>query len=225
MSGSEVEEIIYQKLSKFGFTSENTLYADSSCPDEINHNDPEEDITSLLTQRWGEIFPLGGLGGLPFTGKTGWGAMSSHVPENGNIVVLYAPHVGIDSTGIVGKIKRQGQHQCSTACGAAIGAYNAVKCGPTTTEFKPGYMDYQMDSIKHLVSPHVKEIQAGKDENVTLAYTMYDISGRFIDEIANMNFGGPSSKLAVIGGIMINCEGKGTDKFLPLKFEVIEKSG
>jgi len=28
------------------------------------------------------------------------------------------------------------------------------------------------------------------------------------------------SKLAIIGGIMINIEGEGTDLFLPLKFEV-----
>ena len=26
--------------------------------------------------------------------------------------------------------------------------------------------------------------------------------------------------LALVGGIMINCDGEGTDKFLPLKFEI-----
>jgi hypothetical protein len=31
-----------------GFTDENTLFADSSCPDEICHDDPEEDISSLF---------------------------------------------------------------------------------------------------------------------------------------------------------------------------------
>jgi len=31
-----------------GFTDDNTLFADSSCPDEINHDDPDEDITSLF---------------------------------------------------------------------------------------------------------------------------------------------------------------------------------
>ena len=28
------------------------------------------------------------------------------------------------------------------------------------------------------------------------------------------------SKLAIVGGIMINCDGVGTDRFLPLKFEL-----
>ena len=87
---------------------ENTLFADCSCPDEINHDDPDEDITSLFTKRWGEIFPLSGLAGFPFTGKTGWGAFSGHCPEDGHIVVLFAPHVGIDSNGEVGKITREG---------------------------------------------------------------------------------------------------------------------
>lgn len=40
-----------------------------------------------------------------------------------------------------------------------------------------------------------------------------------------MNFGGPNSKLVLIGGIMINCDGEGTDTFKPLKFEVRDKKG
>ena len=28
------------------------------------------------------------------------------------------------------------------------------------------------------------------------------------------------STLALVGGIMINCDGEGTDRFLPLKFEL-----
>jgi len=48
------------------------------------------------------------LAGLPFTGKTGWGAFSAHVPVDGNIVIMFAPHVGIDRNGNVGKITRDG---------------------------------------------------------------------------------------------------------------------
>jgi hypothetical protein len=62
----------------------------------------------MFAFRWGEVFPLGGLAGMPFTGKTGWGAFSSHVPKNGNITVLFAPHVGIDKNGNIGKVTRDG---------------------------------------------------------------------------------------------------------------------
>jgi hypothetical protein len=125
-----------------GFTAENTLFADSSCPDEINHDDPDEDITSLFAKRWGEMFPLGGLAGLPFTGKTGWGAFSSHCPADGHIVIMYAPHVGIDCTGKVGSINREGQSHASTACGACIGAYLAVSKDKGAANFVNGYLDH-----------------------------------------------------------------------------------
>ena len=46
VNGKLAEENIYTQLSRLGFTADNTLFADSSCPDEINHDDPDEDITS-----------------------------------------------------------------------------------------------------------------------------------------------------------------------------------
>ena len=106
LSGIETEKKCFDVLKKYGFNDDNTLFADCSCPDEINHDDPEEDITSLFQKRWGEIFPLSGLGGLPFTGKTGWAAFSGHCVDDGNIILLFAPHVGIDRNGEVGKIYR-----------------------------------------------------------------------------------------------------------------------
>lgn len=108
MTGQQAEERVARELLGRGFTGENTLFTDSSCPDELNHDDPGEDITSLFQARWGEIFPLSGLAGLPFTGKTGWHAFSSHCPKDGNIVILFAPHVGVDNAGTVGKVLREG---------------------------------------------------------------------------------------------------------------------
>lgn len=142
MTGKQAEALIAKELNMRGYTGENTLFADSSCPDEINHDDPLEDITSLFQHRWGEIFPLAGLAGVPFTGKTGWGAFSSHCPKDGNIVILFAPHVGVDSKGQVGKVVREGQDGSSSACGAAIGALAAVKSDPEAAKFPSGYLDH-----------------------------------------------------------------------------------
>lgn len=91
-----------QQLIKQGFTRDSTLFADSSCPDEINHDDSDNDMTNLFFKRWGEFFPLSGLAGIPFVGKSGWNAFATHVPIDGNVVVLFAPHVGIDREGNVG---------------------------------------------------------------------------------------------------------------------------
>lgn len=38
-------------------------------------------ITQLLDEYWQSMFLMGGLGGLPFSGKTGFAAFSHHAPE------------------------------------------------------------------------------------------------------------------------------------------------
>jgi hypothetical protein len=89
-----------------GLTPENTLFSHSVCPDEINHE--EGDITNVLALHFGEIFSLGGLAGIPFSGKTGFGAYAAHVPDGGNIFVLFAPHCAVSEEGKCGKYHRLG---------------------------------------------------------------------------------------------------------------------
>ena len=50
---------------------------------------------------------------------------------------------------------------------------------------------------------------------------MYEIIEKFLNDIINDNWMSLKSKLCIIGGIMINCEGLGNDMFLPIKFEII----
>ena len=48
-----------------------------------------------------ERHTLGGLAGVPFVGKAGLAAYAHHVPDNGKLLILFAPHVGIGSSGQV----------------------------------------------------------------------------------------------------------------------------
>jgi hypothetical protein len=73
-----------------------------------------------------------------------------------------------------------------------------------------------MDTIKHLLKPFYKEISQSKNEMVTLVYRIYDLIYTYLEEIIDYKWMGPNSKLAIFGGIMINCEGDKTDMFLPL---------
>ena len=84
-------------------------------------------MVALCTQRWNETFPLGGLVGIPFAGKTGWHEFSNNCPEGGNLIILFAAHVGIDHTGRVGHVHRNGHKDCSSSCNAAIKAYFDLK--------------------------------------------------------------------------------------------------
>ena len=46
--GKDIDEIVHKKLESLGFTGKNTLFCDCCCPDEINHDDPEEDLSLLF---------------------------------------------------------------------------------------------------------------------------------------------------------------------------------
>lgn len=98
-----------------------------------------------------------------------------------------------------------------------------MKSNPDSTFSNEDYADYQMTTIKQLIKPHIDPIKASENEMSTLAYQMYEISKKFIDDIVHLNWQGPNSKLAILGGIMINCEGDKTDRFLPLSFEIRTK--
>lgn len=77
-----------------------------------------------------------------------------------------------------------------------------------------------MDCIKHLLKPHVEEISQAEDEQAALAYRMYYLIEEYLENILHTNWMTDKGSLAIFGGIMINCDGEGTDRFLPLKFEI-----
>ena len=106
MFTGDVFTLINNTLLQMGCTAENTLFASSVCVDEINHM--ETSLNNRLKDYWGECFYMGGLGGLPFIGKVGFGAYAAHVPKGGNLFVLCAPHVGITPDGTIGKYARDG---------------------------------------------------------------------------------------------------------------------
>ena len=59
---------------------------------------------------------------------------------------------------------------------------------------------------------------------VRLVYEMYLIIQNFLENILTYSWMGSNSKLALIGGIMINCEGENSDLFMPLMFEICDAS-
>lgn len=76
----------------------------------------------------------------------------------------------------------------------------------------------------HLLKPYYKEISESKNPMVNLTYRIYEIIYDYLLKIINLDYFGPNNKLALCGGIMINCEGEKTDMFLPLHFDVRNKN-
>jgi hypothetical protein len=206
--------------AKYAFTPENTLFGLSICPDEINNE--KGSLADLCREYWGEVFPLGGISGAPFVGKTGFKAFSHHVPDDGNVLVLFGPHVAISDSGDVGKYLRLGQQHESSACGAVIGAYHAATNSlgkEDEDEFDEA--DMQMAWIKGQLAPHVATIGKQQIPMGALAHQAFEMVKAKINKIVNNDFG--SGYLALVGGIQINVPTPCLDHFLPLTFEVRRK--
>ena len=77
-----------------------------------------------------------------------------------------------------------------------------------------------MDCIKSLLGPYVSKISNSSNELAALSYQIYDLVIDYLEKIIDMKWSTKGSKLALLGGIIINCDDEGTDRFLPLKFEI-----
>lgn len=207
-----IMEKVNQILGRYGSTPENTLYAQSVCPDEVNHQ--SLDITTVLQKGLGEVFHLGGLAGLPFTGKTGFKAFSEHIPDDGNLFIFFSAHTGISDEFEFGKYSRLGQTEATHCCGAACGALtfcttnpDALRgLGPTFSGTFPGSDpdDFQMDFIKfelskkmHIINTHTEENARQVETSRQISYIIQERLHRMIDT----NFGGhsPNGKLFILG--------------------------
>jgi len=200
--------------ARFGLIPHNTIFGTSICPDEINAL--KGSLNQVMRNYWGKCLPLGGISGIPFTGKTGFKAFSAHVPVDGNVFVVFGPHVGITKEGVMGKYHRRGQRKESTACGAVIGAFNA--CSHENfqdAEFDPS--DMQMSLIKEKIAPHVEKIKKFKDPTALLTHYAYEMVKSATEAVVNTDFG--KGYLVLLGGIQINMPAPHADHFLPIMFE------
>ena len=226
----EMEGIAFDILKSMNISTNNTILAESSCPDELNHDSFSADLFDMMGNRWGEVFHLGGLAGIPFTGSAGWGAFSHHVPDNGNILVVFAPHVGLTREGVVGKVHRPGQDHATSACGAAVGAYKYLKDAAAELSTTPDKKssDFQQQFIIDELRSRMDAINAITDADgrqAKLAHETYELVKRVLNDIMDSGWMGPDSKLILLGGLMINIDGSDQDYFEPLEFSSTTTDG
>jgi len=215
LPGEAVHRRVVTILSQYGFTDSTTLLGTSFCPDEINNL--RTSLGVIMQDYWGEVFPMGGISGTAFTGVTGFAAFSSHVADDGHILVAFGPHVGISEEGQIGKIPRSGQAELSSACGAVIGAYKACLAGWKKDVGDSGY-DLQMDFCKRSIAPHAAAIERTEDPVAALTHQAYQMVYESVDASVNTEFG--NGYLCLLGGIQINMPCGYADHFFPMRFEL-----
>ena len=237
---SDTDAKVASTLYRRGFTPANTLFAHSVCSDEVNQN--AEELVNLMVSRWEEGFTLGGLGGLPFAGRSGFRAFLHHVPDNGKLLILFAPHVGIDANGGIGGLEREGQSKVSKACGAAVGSYIAIKAQAEKATINPVLLpaspmtmldtqddyedpnvpfDPELGIIIDRLKPLIPGIEKAGDPITYVTYQMYTIVRDLLDDCIKetSDVWDWATEVAIVGGIMINRR-IGGDFFQPLSFEL-----
>lgn len=211
-------------LASQGFHGENTLLATSLCCDELARQ-LEDDFNGI----YGNNFNLGGLAGFPFAGKTGFGAMAAHIPDDGFCLLVYGPHVGVSADGTVGKVERSGIALVDTCCGSAVAAsgyVDAIMSGtkPVSTSIQT-FLDFQQQGVQELILPHGKRLADAENRMVELPYALYDSQDVLLTEIVQTLSTSIKRGLAMLGGIQINTGPDTPDYFVPLKFQMVNYRG
>jgi Limiting CO2-inducible proteins B/C beta carbonyic anhydrases len=167
--------------------------------------------------------------GFPFAGNTGFGAMSAHIPDNGNCLIVFAPHVGITQDGVVGKVERAGIKLVDTCCGSAIAANNYLKGitdgGAKITTQVENWSDFQQGAVQQLILPHAQRLKAAENRMVELPYALYTSQDVLLQDIVESGKAGLKKATAILGGIQINTSPGTLDYFHPLRFEYMDNQG
>ena len=170
---------------------------------------------------------MGGLAGIPFTGKVGFGAFSHHVPEGGHCSILMAPHIGMDDKGKFGRYLREGQADSGSCCGATVGAYVHCRACKSIPDLSVNPELYQFNYIINQVNKGMGDIvgETECEKQASLAKFMHKIGSDMLKNCVNMEFGSDQSTLVILTGIQINMPSPFCDFFLPIEFYIMKKDG
>jgi len=212
MKGQAVMSKVLRAIRPHGVRQGNTIYGQSICSDEINGD--KGHFPALMGKFYGKVFPLGGIGGAPYVGKTGFMAFSHHVPDDGNVVVVFGPHIGFTMDGKAGRFLREGQAAISTACGAVIAAYGQCLSG----SMRGDPQDAQQSWLRAKLKQHTSAVTSSDNPMVELVMKAYEAVEEEVLAIVNTDFG--PGNLVLVGGIQINMPYPMNGFWMPLHFSI-----
>ena len=170
-----------------------------------------------------------GLAGFAFGGLTGFGAMASHVPMGGNCIIVYGPHVGVDSKGNVGTVERRGLLNGGTCCGSGVAALKYVESvhrgEKKVVKLPADSLDLQQERVGGMLLPYAEQLAKAKDPMVELPFSLFQAQDKLMQAIVQQKRDAIPGNIALLGGIQINTPEGVSDYFLPLRFDILKSSG
>lgn len=214
-------------LNTRGFDKEKTLLTTSLSGDDVNRDFEDE-----LRQIYGQNFNIGGVAGFPFGGCSAFGAMGHHIPTNGQCLIVYGPHVGIDYDGVIGKVNRRGHSGSGTCCNASIAALAYVKAVKNGTKIHSpdasDPIDAQQVFVDSALLEHADRLLSASDPMVELPHAVYDCQEALMKRIMDKCLPGDFPKdtpIALLGGVQVNTPEGTPEYFLPKKFTLCNSKG
>jgi Limiting CO2-inducible proteins B/C beta carbonyic anhydrases len=156
--------------------------------------------------------------------------MAAHIPDGGSCIVVYGPHVGIDSTGKVGTVGRRGRRKGGSCCGSAVAASNYVKQVHdnklTPITFPQEAMDAQQAFVGNMLLPYADRLATSNEPMAELPYSLFDAQDQLMQQIVSKacHKVAGNGKIALVGGIQINTPHGLADYFLPLRFDILDNT-
>ncbi len=228
LTNQELMNRVSERLAPYGY-GKSTMVATSLCCDEVNRP-----LEKALAKTFDEPFIMGGLAGFPFGGVTSFGAMAHHIPDGGSCLVVYGPHVGIDSFGSIGTVNRRGRAKGGACCGSAAAALATVrkgamvpKAGDSQSPLMIENLDAQQAWVNAQLAPYGERLLMAADQNIELPYALYDAQKDMMEKIIAKGSGAMEGNgyISLLGGIQINTPDGTSDYFLPLSFDLLNSQG
>jgi len=228
LTNADLMKRVSERLQPYGY-GKSTLVATSLCCDEVNRP-----LEKALAKQYDEPFVMGGLAGFPFGGITSFGAMAHHIPDGGSCLVVYGPHVGVDSFGSIGTVNRRGRAKGGACCGSAAAALGNVRKGAMVPNANAAAAPMQIDNldaqqsyVNSALAPYGEKLLMAADQNIELPYALYDAQKRMMDGIVAKGCSAMEGNgyIAMLGGIQINTPDETSDYFLPLTFDLKNSQG
>ncbi len=192
-----VDRLLDTVEANLGLRPDQLMHADSMCCDDVNAIQYPPRAYEMLGP-----FKMGGLNGYPFAGIAGMNAFAHHVPEDGAVIVFYAPHIGITKDGKLGEIGRIGQNNNSACCGAAKGALGNLVSGKII-EGNISALDFQFNTIEQIFWRSRERILKSENQIYEATEVMYEaIDDRIEVLVGNAHY--PCKYVVLVGGIFIN---------------------
>lgn len=204
---SSLEQTIINEIKKTGYEPKDYIWGTSICSDELNNT-----INTLNKNFCGPgPFRFGGISGIPFTGKTGFAAFASHIPDTGGAFIVYGPHIGISKDGTTGSVQREGQKSPTTCCGSLIAGLNSVKDGNV---LNISHDDYQQGQVNKVLIENYSEIKNADDPIFATTNIAFNQIKQELTDIISVSLEQLGDKpLLLIGGFIINTDWEQEDYF------------